>query len=241
VAFSSLANLLLAAFLVLGPVVADRTLGGPSTWAVIMAALGVGSLFGGLVAFRIRPRHPLRTGIPLVSLCALPALALASHQPVAAVAAITFLAGLGLTVFNTLWETSLQTPIPEASLSRVGAYDAFGSFACQPLGQAVAGPLAAGIGLYPTLWLAGGTQLAITALAFCLPAIRACPPAPYWSPHIRWALEQPSKARTPQSEASGGRRREQHPGLKVEADVRLVVGWVRLRVQFPNRRTVEVM
>ncbi|GAB3677133.1 MFS transporter [Actinocorallia lasiicapitis] len=177
VVYASLANLLLAAFLVLGPVIADRDLGGPSRWAAVMGALGVGSLVGGVIAFRVRPRHPLRAGIALVSLCALPALALAGHRPVVAVAGVAFLAGLGLTVFNTLWETSLQTHVPAASLSRVGAYDAFGSLACQPLGQAVVGPVAVGIGLHPTLWLAGGLQLAISALAFCVPALRALPAA----------------------------------------------------------------
>ncbi|MCW2904072.1 MAG: hypothetical protein JWO67_6337, partial [Streptosporangiaceae bacterium] len=80
VVLSSLANLFLAAFLVLGPVVAKQSLDGPSSWATIMAVLGVGSLAGGIIALRIRPDHPLRIGIPLVSLCALPTLTLASHQ-----------------------------------------------------------------------------------------------------------------------------------------------------------------
>ena len=46
-------------------------------------------------------------------------------------------------VFNTLWETTLQQHIPPASLSRVSAYDWFGSLLCQPLGLALAGPVAA--------------------------------------------------------------------------------------------------
>ena len=42
------------AFQVLGPVVANDSLGGSGAWALIAAALGAGSIAGGLVALRIR-------------------------------------------------------------------------------------------------------------------------------------------------------------------------------------------
>ncbi len=41
---------------------------------------------------------------------------------------------LGNMLFNTLWETTLQQHVPPASLSRVSAYDWFGSLLGQPLG-----------------------------------------------------------------------------------------------------------
>ncbi|GAA0955996.1 MFS transporter [Actinocorallia libanotica] len=177
VVFSSLGNLLLAAFLVLGPVIAERSLGGPPAWAAVMTALGAGAFVGGLAALRIRPGRPLRVAVPLAALSALPALALAADRPVTVVAAVTFTAGMGLTIFNALWETSLQTHIPHSQLSRVSSWDDFGSFICQPLGQALVGPLAAGIGITSTLWLAGGLQIFITALLLCVPAIRTMPAA----------------------------------------------------------------
>jgi len=43
-------------------------------------------------------------------------------------------------VFNSLWETTLQRQIPDAALSRVSAYDWFGSLLMQPLGFALVGP-----------------------------------------------------------------------------------------------------
>ena len=44
--------------------------------------------------------------------------------------------------------------VPDESLSRVSAYDWFGSLAFQPLGLAIWGPIAELIGISPALWLA---------------------------------------------------------------------------------------
>jgi MFS family permease len=172
---ASLANLLFAAFLVLGPAVSKASLGGPAAWATIQALLGAGSLAGGITALHIHPRHPLRTGVLALLLCPLPTLGLAAHLPAPGVAGLALLCGIGLTVFNTLWETTLQHHVPSTTLSRVSAYDWFGSLACQPIGQASAGPLAAGLGTYPTLWLAGTTQLLLTVATLAVPAIRRLP------------------------------------------------------------------
>ena len=55
---------------------------------------------------------------------------------------------------NSVWESTLQRHIPAASLSRVSAYDWFGSLAFYPLGLALWGPVSGQIGIYPSLWLA---------------------------------------------------------------------------------------
>jgi len=91
------------------------------------------------------------------------------------VACLALLCGIGVTVFNTLLETALQHHIPGKALSRVSAYDWFGSLACQPIGQATAGPLAAGLGTYPTLWVAGAAQLLLALATLAVPAIRRLP------------------------------------------------------------------
>ena len=62
---------------------------------------------------------------------------------------------------NSVWESTLQRHIPAESLSRVSAYDWFGSLAFYPLGLAVWGPMAAAVGLGASLWLAFALQLAI--------------------------------------------------------------------------------
>ena len=45
--------------LALGPVVADRDLGGAAAWGVITAAFGVGTILGNVAALRIRPSRPM--------------------------------------------------------------------------------------------------------------------------------------------------------------------------------------
>ena len=76
-------------------------------------------------------------------------------------------------VFNSLWETTLQRHVPPAALSRVSAYDWFGSLAFQPLGLAIAGPLAAGIGTSETLWLAAAGSAGMAAILVATPSVRA--------------------------------------------------------------------
>jgi hypothetical protein len=75
-------------------------------------------------------------------------------------------------VFNALWETTLQKHVARAALSRVSAYDWFGSLAFQPLGLAIAGPAAAALGTGTTLWVAAAGSLAISAICVATPSVR---------------------------------------------------------------------
>jgi predicted MFS family arabinose efflux permease len=175
---ASLGNALFGAYGVLGPVVAHRSLGGAAAWALISAALGAGSFVGGLVALRIRPARPLLVGTVAVALLALPLACLAARVPAGFTAAGALVGGLGLMVFNSLWETTLQRHVPPAALSRVSAYDWFGSLALTPVGYALWGPVAAAIGLSDALWLAAVLQVATVAPLLALRSVRRLPPAP---------------------------------------------------------------
>jgi MFS family permease len=139
---------------VLGPVVADRELGGASAWGFILAALSTGFVVGGLLAFKFRPEHPLRAGQIALLLAPLGMAGLALGLPVWAVAAGALCAGIGLELFGVFWELSLQQHVPRSKLSRVSSYDALGSFLAIPVGQIVAGPLSDAIGVEPTIWVA---------------------------------------------------------------------------------------
>ena len=140
-------NMLLAFYVVLGPVASLRFYSGAKSWAIIATAAGVGSVAGGLVSTRVRVRYPMRIGMSLVVLFALPPAAIAARLPVAVVALVSALGGLGLVVFSSLFQTTVQRHIPEAVLSRVLAYDYFGSMLAFPIGLAVAAPLAGLIGI----------------------------------------------------------------------------------------------
>jgi MFS family permease len=169
---ASIGNMMTSIFVVLGAVISKDSLGGAGAWATILAALGVGSLIGGLVSLRVRVRHPLFFGASLLGFLALPTALLALRAPVVVIAAGALLAGGGNMIFNALWETALQQHIPPAALSRVSAYDWFGSLAFQPLGLVIAGPAAVAFGAGTTLWIASGGILAMALLAVATPSVR---------------------------------------------------------------------
>ena len=173
VLYSSLGNMLtIAPFLVLGPVVAERSLGGAPAWALIAALFAVGALLGDVVALRYRPSRPiLAFGLALFPL-AIPPAALALGLPGAGIAALSILAGTGLSYANIVWTTTVQEKVPPAALSRVSAYDWFGSLAFYPLGLALAGPAAALLGTNPTLWISAACGVCSTALLVAVPDVR---------------------------------------------------------------------
>jgi len=177
IAVISLTNALSAAFIVLGPLVAKLELGGAGAWAVILACRGVGALLGGVITLRIRPARPLLIATLACEFAVAPTLLLAAHAPVATIAAAALLAGGGPMVLNVLWETTLQQHIPPVALSRVSAYDWFGSLALQPFGMAIVGPIAAHLGVTTTLYLAGGLELAALTGLLLIRDIRRIGPA----------------------------------------------------------------
>lgn len=139
---------------VLGPVLMKEQFAGAKSWAMIATALSIGYLAGSVLAFRIRPRHPMRLG--MIGMLALPLFvaALAVPLPLALLAGAAFVCGVGIDVFQVLWFTALQKHVPSESLSRVSSYDAFGSLVFGPVGTALAGPVSLAVGLQPAFAVA---------------------------------------------------------------------------------------
>jgi hypothetical protein len=161
------------AWSVLGPVVAEEKLGGAGAWATILTVWGIGSVVGGVAAIRVRPRRPLFVSILATLALPLQLATLALDAPVWVIAAAGFLSGAGLSLHLALWFTVFQREVPEHAQSRVASYDAFGSFVLNPLGAAVAGPIAVAIGLEEAIWVAAGVCLVSLASALLLPSVRA--------------------------------------------------------------------
>jgi MFS family permease len=168
----SISNLAIAPLFVLGPLVAKESLGGAAAWGVIGTAGGIGAVLGDAAALRLRPARPLLAGGLAVSLWALEPALLARPFPTAVVA-IAAAVGFGASGFsNAVWFTALQERIPRASLSRVSSFDWLGSIIFQPAGFALAGPLAAAIGVPATLLVSAAVQ-ASACIAFSLtPSVR---------------------------------------------------------------------
>ncbi len=166
-------NLFMAFMLVLGPQIASDDLGGAGAWAAILAVEGVGGLVGGLVVIGLRARRRLVAAVLAWSVLAIPNALLALVAPLPVIAAGALVGGAGLAVGQALWDTTLQRHIPAASLSRVSSYDWFGSLLFNPIGLALAGPIAAAIGTPAALGLAAGWFVLSSAFLVALPPIRA--------------------------------------------------------------------
>jgi len=169
---AALGNMIWAAWSVLGPVIAERSLGGAAAWGFVLGAMGVGALLGSIVAIRARPERPLVWATIAYGLVVFPLAFLAAGVPLAILAIGGLLGGLSSMLGNTIWEAALQSHVPEESLGRVSAYDWFGSMAFNPLGMAIWGPIAAGIGVSTALWVAVVVLACISGTLLATPAIR---------------------------------------------------------------------
>lgn len=157
---------------VLGPIVAEDHLHGSSSWAVIATAMGIGALIGGGIALAIRPRRPLLVSEGAIVLIAIPVVLLALPASTAVIAVGALIGGAVGSLAQILFETAWVQHVPDASRTRVSAYDWFGSLALEPVGLAVVGPLSIAIGTAETLWLSAGVIVVTLAAVYSVPSVR---------------------------------------------------------------------
>ncbi len=162
----------LGAYLVLGPVVAERDLSGATSWAAIVGGQSAGLLAGGLITLRWRPQRPLLVATISVFCHALPIAALALSMPLPVIIAGAAVMGAGMEVFGVYWYTALHEHVAREALSRVSSYDALGSIGISPIGLVAAGPIADLIGVNATLWLGVALIVVPTAIVLLVPDVR---------------------------------------------------------------------
>jgi MFS family permease len=148
---------------VLGPVVADATIG-RRAWGLVLAAQTAGMIVGALLAMRLRLRRMLFFGVFSCLFMALPVLLLGVLPQLWALLAGALVAGLMLEQFSVAWETSMQEHVPADKLARVYSYDMVGSFIAIPIGEIAIGPIAHAAGVKPTL-IGAGTLMTLAVLA----------------------------------------------------------------------------
>ena len=155
-----------APLFILGPLISERELGGPSSWAAIMTMYSIGTLVGGGLGMRFQADRPL----VLVSLLFIPQIvpliALASTTQIIVLGAATMISGIANGYMGAIWETTLQTNVPSESLSRVSSYDWFASMIFLPVGYSVVGPVNSLIGVDTTLIV--GSALMVGAVLLTL-------------------------------------------------------------------------
>jgi MFS family permease len=161
-----------AAFTTLGPVIADQSIG-RGAWGLVIAAQTAGMIAGGLIALRTRWDRPLLVGVVVVLLEA-PVLFMLGFEPlVVPLVVAAFVCGIGIEVFTVAWDVSLQSHVPPDRISRVYAYDWFGSMVFVPVGQALAGPLALAVGLETAPVVCGVVVVAATLAVLASPSVRS--------------------------------------------------------------------
>ncbi|NUW40195.1 MFS transporter [Nonomuraea rhodomycinica] len=147
---------------VLGPTIAERSIGAAS-WGVVLGARAIGILLMSMIMYRLRARRLLMLGQTCIVAGSLPLIILGAQNGVVWLVLAAFVAGLGSGVFGVAWETSLQQHVPNAVLSRISAYDDLGSFIAVPIGQIAVAPTAEAFG-DTTVTLIGGVTFALVAL-----------------------------------------------------------------------------
>ncbi|MGV9254284.1 MFS transporter [Streptomyces sp. NPDC003697] len=145
---------------------------GPRAYGLVNSALGAGTVVGGFLALRLRPRRMLRAGaLALFAFAAFPA-TVGAGGGVPAMAAGAAVAGAGMSFWGVMWATSVQTQVPPDVLNRIHAYDVAGSLAMMPVGQALAGPAAGVLGADRVLLASGAISLVVPVALLAVPAIR---------------------------------------------------------------------
>jgi MFS family permease len=172
VAMSAYHVFVLPSVFVLGPALAQRELDGSSSWAAIVACFGVGSIVGNIVALRLPVRRPIRLAAGALLVASTQAAIIGSGLGTTGIAALELLAGVGVALFFTLWDLSIQEQIPAGAVSRVSAYDFAVSLGLMPIGMAVAGPLADALGLQATLLAMSALGLVAAGLWLAQPETR---------------------------------------------------------------------
>jgi MFS family permease len=167
--------IVLPAVFVLGPITVAADHGGPGAWAGMVVAFGLGCIVGDVLLLWVRPRHALRVaGIALIA-ASCQAAVYGSGLPLGVMFVLQAAAGIGVTCFFTLWETSLQEHVPPGSLSRVSSFDYLSATALMPVSTALAGPLADAIGVQTLLLGLSGFGIAAALAFLAVPQVRALP------------------------------------------------------------------
>jgi len=157
---------------VLAPIVMRDEFGGARDYGFLLMAQSIGLVTGGFVGLRFRPSRLLLAGNGAMLLTPLLLVALGFPLALPLLLAAAFLAGVGLELFGTLWDTTIQQEIPPAALSRVYAYDMLGSVAVAPIGLALAGPIAELIGVRETLLAGAAIVTVVTVAVFVVRDVR---------------------------------------------------------------------
>jgi hypothetical protein len=161
-----------APFFVLGPYIAKHDLGGAGAWGTVVTGEGIGSLAGALVGLHVRPSRPWVVVGAIFALTSVQSVLLAAHVSFVVIAVAALVAGFSFSLGSVIFETGVQHAIAPEKLSRVSAYSWMCAMVFLPLGYALAGPVAAGVGMSGYLVFGAFWIVATTLVVYAVPAVR---------------------------------------------------------------------
>ncbi|MER5184556.1 MFS transporter [Streptomyces sp. NPDC002896] len=156
---------------ILGPVIANDTIGAEG-WGLVLSARGVGALLASVVMVKLTVRRPMAPALSSMALAAVPLILLGAGANAFWLAAAAFVAGVASEFFTVVWETVHNTHVPERLLSRVGAQDEFWSFVPIPIGQLSTPALAAAFGTATVAVTGGGVAAMAMLVPLLVPSLR---------------------------------------------------------------------
>ena len=179
--FSLIFNALISgALYVLGPTIADDTIGGDG-WGLARSGSALGVFLAAFVLARVTIRVPLRAAALGFSASALPMVVLGTHVTTVLLAVAFLVAGAGISLVDLAWNLTVQEKIPEEMLSRIMSIDGFFSFVAMPIGQLSVGPLALAFGASEVELGCAVAMVLVAAIAMTrrrLTAVRLTGPPP---------------------------------------------------------------
>ena len=161
----------MGAWQVLGPIIARHTFG-PAGWGMALSVRAVGLLMASGVMMRRTLARPLCGGMLSAVTMGIPMVVLGRGLALPYLIMATMVAGAGAAISGIAWDTSLQQGVPRDKLSRVMAWDDFGSYAMIPLGEILAVPMAHRWGFGPVDITSGVLLMVMALTPISLRAVR---------------------------------------------------------------------
>jgi MFS family permease len=159
-------------------------LGGQGSWyGIVVAAEAAGAIAGASLGGMLRPA---RAGIvAVIALLALiPQMAgVALEAPAWTLALLSFVAGVGHSVFAVLWLTALHTKVPREMVGRVLSIDMLAVQSLMPLGLVMAGWLLPSWGTGALAWAAVAVMVTSTVAVLPIRGVLEFSDPPSRSPH----------------------------------------------------------
>ena len=136
--------------------VTDQTGGGAGSYALVLAAWGIGGALGSLVVASFKlPRHYLSVMNLTWGFGTLPLVVIGFTNQLWVMVIALFLVGISFAWGQVIWGTLLQRRVPPELLGRVSGLDFFVSLALMPISMALAGPVGEAVGFGWTFLVAG--------------------------------------------------------------------------------------